>query len=87
MNILALRGSQITDGEYIEQFGLDPSLEGKPELNDAMLEVIYQKNLENYRAQEKTEEEAVKLSKQHRVNAANNLNKIYKKKGIKHVSK
>lgn len=44
-NILALRGGQVTDQEYVETFGLDPALAGTPGLNDAMLEQAYQDNL------------------------------------------
>lgn len=44
-NIIALRGGQVTDQEYIETFGLDPALAGTPELNEVMLDTIYKENI------------------------------------------
>jgi len=44
-NILALRGANVDDMEYIETFGLDPSLAYTPKLNDAMLDAMYQENI------------------------------------------
>jgi len=46
-NIMALRGASIDDMEYVETFGLDPSLAYTPALNDEMLEVAYQENISN----------------------------------------
>ena len=46
-NILALRGANVTDQEYIETFDLDPALAGTPALNDAMLEKMYKENIDN----------------------------------------
>lgn len=45
-NIMALRGAAIDDMEYVETFGLDPSLAYTPALNDEMLEVAFQQNIE-----------------------------------------
>jgi len=46
-NIMALRGAQLDDMEYVETFGLDPSLAYTPALNDAMLDVAYQQNIDS----------------------------------------
>ena len=35
----------ITDADYISEFGLDPALEGTPEINDAMMDVVSVQNL------------------------------------------
>ena len=45
-NIIALRGGSVSDQEYVETFGLDPALAGSPELNTAMLNRVYQENIE-----------------------------------------
>ena len=45
-NILALRGADVDDMEYVEMFGLDPELAYKPELNTAMLDKVYKENIE-----------------------------------------
>lgn len=44
-NVLALRGGQVSDEEYVETFGLDPSLAHTPKLNDAMLDMAYKDNI------------------------------------------
>ena len=44
-NIIAMSGGDITDMELIEEYGLDPALAGKPAINDAMLDIVYQKNM------------------------------------------
>ena len=45
-NIIALRGGSVSDQEYVETFGLDPALAGTPGLNDAMLNKVYQENID-----------------------------------------
>ena len=45
-NVLALRGQEIDDMEYVEIFGLDPKLAYTPELNTAMLDKVYNQNIE-----------------------------------------
>lgn len=44
-NQLALRGQQVDDMEYVDQFKLDPKLAYTPELNDAMLDKAFQDNI------------------------------------------
>ena len=45
-NIMALRGANIDDMEYVETFGLDPELAYTPQLNDVMLDMIKQQNMD-----------------------------------------
>ena len=45
-NKLALAGDPTTDAEFAEQYGLDPALIGTPMINDAMLDIVYEKNIE-----------------------------------------
>lgn len=47
-NRLALQGVDIDDNEFIKEFNLNPNLAGKPEINDAILNVMYEKNIKNY---------------------------------------
>lgn len=44
-NVLALRGFQMDDMEYIKQFNLDPNLAYTPKLNDFMLDKVYEENI------------------------------------------
>ena len=43
-NVLALRGAGVDDMEYVEQFGLDPSVAYTPKINDIMLEMTEAQN-------------------------------------------
>lgn len=45
-NYLALRGAGVDDMEYVEHFGLDPSVAYTPKINDAMLDITYQQNID-----------------------------------------
>ena len=45
-NILALRGGAVDDMEYVETFGLDPTLAYTPKLNDAMLMQSMKENID-----------------------------------------
>ena len=42
---MAKSGGDITDMEIIEEYGLDPKLAGTPAINDAMLDIVYDKNM------------------------------------------
>ena len=44
-NYLALRGGAVDDMEVVDEHGLDPKLAYTPQINDAMLEKVYQENL------------------------------------------
>lgn len=58
-NLAALMGSEdFTDEDYIEQFGLDPALAGKPEINDAILTQVEQNNIKHYMTNEGLDEVA-----------------------------
>ena len=47
-NVMSMLG--ITDKDYIEEFNLDPDLEGKPEINDAMMDVVGAMNVKAEKA-------------------------------------
>jgi hypothetical protein len=47
-NRLALQGVDIDDNEFVKEFNLNPNLAGTPEINDAILNVMYEKNIKNY---------------------------------------
>ncbi len=46
-NILALRGADIKDKEYVEMYNLDPEIANTPKINDAMLDLVYNENMAN----------------------------------------
>jgi len=44
-NYLALRGANVDDMEFVEQYGLDPSVAYTDKINDAMLDITYDQNI------------------------------------------
>jgi hypothetical protein len=47
-NRLALQGMDISDMDFVQEFGLDPRIAHTPEINDAMLNLIYQQNVKGF---------------------------------------
>ena len=47
-NRLARQGIGYSDSDFIETFKLDPAIANTPEINNAMLDLMYRKNVENY---------------------------------------
>ncbi len=81
-NYLWLRGQKsYTDKDFIETFNLDPSLEGKPEINDAMLDVTHKINMQHYMdANNMTEEDARSKADAIRDNTRADIHSILGKK-------
>lgn len=80
MNYLALRGQTTTDQEFIEQFNLDPALAGTPEINDAMLDIVYDINYAHYMdANGMTEEDAHDKANTIRENTRHDIKRLLKK--------
>lgn len=79
-NYLWLRGNQtFTDRDFIEQFNLDPDLEGKPEINEAMLDVTYNLNKQHYMdSLNMTEEDAHEKADAIRANTRADIAKLLK---------
>ncbi len=44
-NYLALKGANVDDMEFVEQFGLDKSVAYTDKINDAMLNITYDQNI------------------------------------------
>ncbi len=44
-NYLALKGANVDDMEFVEQFGLDNSVAYTDKINDAMLNMTYDQNI------------------------------------------
>ena len=73
-NIMALRGANITDEEYVETFGLDPTLAHTPALNEAMLDMVMQQNIDGGMEEKK--------AKQTRMSSAGNIKKLLAQNGM-----
>ncbi len=73
-NVLALRGADIKDKEYVEMYDLDPSIANTPEINNVMLDIVYKDNLKNG----STEERAKEL----RASAERDIKILLAKKGL-----
>jgi len=55
-NVLALRGADIKDKEYVEMYNLDPSIANTPEINNIMLDMVYKDNIKNGSTKERADE-------------------------------
>jgi hypothetical protein len=55
-NVLALRGADIKDKEYVEMYNLDPSIANTPEINNVMLDMVYRDNIKNGSTKERADE-------------------------------
>ena len=69
-NYLSLRGSDVDDMEFVETFGLDPSVAYTPAINDAMLDITYKQNIDAGISEQK--------AKQNRSEAASNIKRMIK---------
>ena len=47
-NRLALQGLDFDDMDFVETFNLDPSVAYTPKINFAMLDNVYEKNVQNF---------------------------------------
>lgn len=81
-NILALKGAGVDDMEYVETFGMDPSTAYTPEINTAMLDKVYQENMDHYATQGLSEEEATKNANAKRAAAERDIKELMAKKGL-----
>ena len=75
-NALALRGQDIDDMEFIEQFGLDPKLAYTPAINTAMLDKVEKDNMDFYIKQGKSDIEAKTMARNNRRTAEADLKKL-----------
>lgn len=75
-NVLALRGQNVDDMDYVEQFGLDPEVAYTPKINEVMLERTYQENLEFYRSQGMSEQDAIGKANDNKAIAKVGINKL-----------
>ena len=81
-NYLALRGAGVDDMEFVEQFGLDPSIAYTPKLNDVMLERTRQENRDAYIAQGMDEKEANAKAMDNMKTAQRDLKELLAKNGM-----
>ena len=58
-----LSNGMFTDKDYIEELGLDPALEGKPAINDAIRKVVYNQTVAQYMQEGIPEGTAHKMAK------------------------
>ena len=77
-NYMALRGADIDDMEYVEQFGLDPEVAYTPRINDVMLDKVHKQNYDLYLQGGKSEAEARKAADEHRNLARANIKQLMK---------
>ena len=77
-NVLALRGAAVDDMEYVETYGLDPSIAYTPKINDVMLDRIYADNLKFYREEGSEESVARAKAKENMMIARRDIDRLLK---------
>ena len=78
-NVVALRGGEMDDMEYVEEFELDPKVAYTPAINDAMLRKVHESNVEFYlESGDKASEAKAKADKNMSI-ARDNIKKLLKK--------
>lgn len=81
-NYLALRGAGVDDMEFVEQFGLDPSVAYTPKINEVMLDMTEKENMDFYLEDGMNQEEAMAAAKHNRVAAERDLKELLAKNGM-----
>lgn len=81
-NVLALRGADVDDMEYVEQFELDPAVAYTPKINQVMLDMTYQQNMDFYISEGKPEVEAKTMAMNERKSAEKTINTLLAKRGM-----
>jgi len=78
-NALALRGVAIDDMEFVKQFKLDPSLANTPQLNDVLLDIMYDENVESLKTfSDYSEKDAKREAGRMRANAKQEIQRLLK---------
>lgn len=82
-NMASLMGNdEITDEEYVTEFGLDPALAGTPGINDAMLERVKESNIQYFVEDGMTQNEATEKAEGIRQQAARQVKERMAAKGL-----
>lgn len=77
-NVLALRGAEVDDMEYVDTYGLDPSVAYTPKINEVMLDRVYADNLKFYRDKGMEEGEARAKAKSNMMVARKDIDRLLK---------
>ena len=75
-NRLALQGLNFDDMEFVRDFNLDPAVAYTPKINDAMLDNIYAKNINNFMNDGMTEGDAKREAGRLRAEAKKEINAL-----------
>ena len=81
-NYLALRGAGVDDMEYVEQFGLDPSVAYTNKINEVMLDMNERDNTDFYVSEGMDEKEAAAKARDNRMKAERDIKELLAKNGM-----
>jgi len=82
-NLAALMGSpDVTDEEYVEQFGLDPASAHTPLINTLMLDQVQQKNIDHFIRTGMSEPDAIRKAGNIRLDAEKQVKTRLAAKGL-----
>lgn len=83
-NILALRGVPMDDMEYVEEFDLDDTVAYTPQINEVMLNRVYDENVEYYKSKGDSEAKAIDKARKNRREAKKNIDSLITKMKKRH---
>ena len=79
-NVLAMKGyTDMDDMDYVESYNLDPALAYTPEINEAILKKVYDKNIEMYLKKGMSQQQAERKAGMLRKNAQTDIQDLLKK--------
>ena len=82
-NYLALRGANVDDMEFVDQFGLDPTVAYTNKINEVMLDRVEQDNIEHYvNTDNMDKKDAEAKAKQNKMSALKDINMLLAKNGM-----
>lgn len=76
-NYIALRGGEVDDMEFVEEYGVPKEYAYTRKLNDFMLDLLQTKNEQFYMSEGKDEDEAKSLARNQRMKAEKDIDALY----------
>ena len=81
-NALALMGHDVTDQEYADSYDLPSRAVNTPEINELMLNKMYEENITTYKDQGKSDNEAKAMANENRQKAKRDIDAALARKGM-----
>tara|TARA_R110000851_G_scaffold41082_5_gene103326 strand:- start:2299 stop:2565 length:267 start_codon:yes stop_codon:yes gene_type:complete len=81
-NMAALMGAELTDEDYVKEFGLDPAVANTPTINEVMLAKVEQDNVAFHMEHKMSESEARSRAAQTKADGQKWIKEMLARKGM-----